>query len=94
MQTYFMLGKYSLEALKGISKDRTKKAEDIIQKNGGKLASIHATQGKYDLVLIINFPEPDMAIKTSVELTKLTNISFITIPAISVEKFDELMEDI
>ena len=37
MAKFLMLGKYSQEALKGISAERTKKVENAIKKAGGKV---------------------------------------------------------
>jgi len=42
MAKFFMYGKYSQEAVKGISADRTKKALDAIAKAGGKVNSMYA----------------------------------------------------
>ena len=39
MNTYLMFGKYSAESIKGISAERTKKANDIILKLGGKIVA-------------------------------------------------------
>jgi uncharacterized protein with GYD domain len=86
-----MYGKYSQEALKDISAERTKKAVDLITKAGGKVNSMYALLGKYDLVLITDFPSVAEAMKVSVALNKLTNISFTSFPAISVEEFDKIM---
>ena len=36
MSIFLMFGKYSSEAMKDISSDRTEKAREVIQKNGGK----------------------------------------------------------
>jgi len=44
--------------------------------------------------MIVDFPTTDDAIKASIALTKLTNISFSTYPAVSVERFDEIAESI
>ncbi len=90
MTTYFLTGKYSPEALKGISSARTKDAVKFIKKNGGKVVSMYALLGDKDLVLIIDFPDLDSAVKTSVALAKKTGISFSTTPALPVEKFDQL----
>lgn len=86
-----MLGKYSLEAVEGISTERTKKAVDFIEKCGGKVNSMFALLGPYDLALIVDFPGIQGAMKTSLGLTKLTGISFITFPAMTVEEFDKLI---
>ncbi|MEW6040547.1 MAG: GYD domain-containing protein [Elusimicrobiota bacterium] len=90
MATFFMFGKYSSEALKGLSAERTKKAVALIEKSGGKVDSMYALLGEYDLVLIVNLPGIADAMKVSVELNKLTGISFSTVPALTVEQFDKL----
>lgn len=94
MSTFFMFGRYSLEGLKAMSAERTTKIIDIVEKSGGKVNSMHALLGEYDLVFITDFPGIDQAIKTSVALTKMTNISFSTAPAVTVEEFDKLTADI
>jgi uncharacterized protein with GYD domain len=86
-----MYGKYSKEAMEGISTDRTNKALDAITKAGGKVNSMYALLGKYDIVLITDFPGVAEVMKASVALNKLTNISFTSFPAITIEEFDKVM---
>lgn len=91
MIRFLMLGKYCLEAMKGISAERTKKANEIIEKAGGKVNSMYALLGAYDLALLVDFPDNKSAMKASIGLTKLTGISFTTSPAVTVEEFDKLV---
>jgi len=91
MATYIMFGKYSLDAVKKISAERTEKAEALIKANGGTLKVAYAVLGEYDLVLIAEFPGTEQAMKVSVEATKAFGISFVTAPAVSVETFDKMM---
>ena len=91
MAKFFMYGKYTKEALGGISADRTKKALDVIAKAGGKVNSMYALLGKYDIVLITDFPGVTEVMKASVALNKLTNISFTSFSAITMEEFDKVM---
>lgn len=88
---FLMLGKYSLEAIKGIKKERTQKVIELIKKAGGKVDSMFALLGNYDLAFLVDFPGIKEAIKTSVAITKLTGISFSSSPAISVEEFDKIL---
>lgn len=94
MPIFMMFGKYSTEALKGISSERTDKAVDLIKKNGGKVISMYAVMGEHDLVFTLDFPIPENAIATSVALNKLTGISFTTSPVVEVEKFDKLISEV
>ena len=86
-----MFGKYSAEAIKGVSAERTKKANDIILKLGGKILAQYALLGDKDLIFIVNLPGVEEVIKASAGLHKLTGISFSSVPAISIEKFDQVM---
>lgn len=90
MATFFLFGKYTTEAIKGISADRTKEAAKIVKKNKGKIISMHALLGETDLIFILDLPSTAEALKTSVALNKLTGIAFATHPAVTVEEFDKL----
>lgn len=91
MATYIMLGKYSLEGIKEVSAARTEKAVAIIDSNGGVLKSGYAMLGEQDLILVLDFPGTEEAMKASVDLAKLTGIAFTTSPAVSLKKFDKLV---
>ena len=91
MATYLMFGKYSADAIKAISAERTSAAKALLQKHGGDLKSGYALLGKYDVVLIVELPDTEQAVKASVELSKMTGIGFTTSPAVSIEDFDKLM---
>ncbi len=92
MATYIMFGKYSVNSMKEISIERNKKATAIIEKCGGLLKSAYALLGDTDMVAITDFPGTKEAMKASLELTKLTDISFTTAPAVTIEEFDKLAE--
>ena len=94
MATYLMFGKYSQDSVKQISTSRTDQAIALIRKNGGELKSGYALLGKTDLVLVVELPDNQQAIKTSVGLSKLLGISFMTAPAVSFEDFDKIMEGV
>lgn len=93
MPIFMMFGKYSSEALKGISPERTDKTVEVIKKNGGKVISMYAVMGEHDLVLTLDFPDSEKALATSVALNKLTGISFTTSPIVEVEQFDKLIAE-
>jgi len=91
MANYFMFGKYSTEAVKAISATRTNKTIALIKKNGGELKAAYALLGDVDVVLIVELPDTEHAMRTSADLSKLLGISFSTRPAVSMEDFDKLM---
>jgi len=93
MAMFVMTGKYTSEALKGISPERTKMATGLMDKYGGKIVDMYATLGKTDLLLIVELPGLEEAMKASIALNKMTGVSFTTAPAVPVEKFDEMAAD-
>jgi uncharacterized protein with GYD domain len=92
MAVFFMFGKYTPDALKEISASRTKQAVDVIKNLGGEVNAMHILMGEYDLLFCVNLPGIEEAIKASVELTRLTGITFNTCPAMAVEIFDRLVK--
>ena len=94
MATFFMFGKYSSEAVKKITSKRTKDTVKLLKKFKGEVKSMYALLGENDLVFIVTFPDVTQAMKASVALNKLTGISFTTLPAVTVEEFDKMMNDL
>lgn len=94
MATYFMFGNYSQESIKKMDVKRTEKAIAVIEKHGGKFTAGYALLGDTDLVLIVDLPNTEQAMKTSVALSKLLGIGFTTSPAVSFEVFDKLIKDV
>lgn len=90
MAEFIMFGNYSADAINEVSAERTEKGKEIIESNGGTVKSIHALLGETDLVIIADFPGNEEAMKASVALTRFTGISFVTCPAVSAERFDEI----
>ena len=94
MATFVMFGKYSAEAMKGLSKDRTAKAGALVKKHGGEIKAAYALLGKTDLLVIADFPGTAEAMKASLALTRLTGIGFTTSPAITIEELDKLIGEL
>ena len=94
MATYFMFGNYSHDSIKKISSRRTDETRELIERHGGKLSAGYALLGEKDLVLIVDMPNTEQAMKTSVALSKMLGVGFSTLPAVSVETFDKITEDL
>ena len=76
MALCFMFGKYSAQAIKEISAERTAKASELVKKYGGEVKAIYALLGEKDLVIIIDVPGVAEAMKISVAMIKVP----LTIP--------------
>ena len=94
MPIFMMFGKYSTDTLKKVSSERTRKAVEIINKNGGKVISMYAVLGEHDLVFTLDFPNAEKTMLASATLNMLTGISFVTSPVVDVEQFDRLLSEI
>ena len=94
MAIFLMFGRYTSEATKDISLDRTVKARELIMKNEGKIISMYAVMGEHDLVFTIDFPDASKAMAASAALHKLTGIHFATSPVVDVGQFDILIGEV
>lgn len=92
MQTFFLLGRYTTAALSDAEPERTDEIVGIIEDLNGQIQSIHAVLGLYDIIIIVNLPDNPTAMRASLEMARTTGIQFCTLPAISVNRFDELLD--
>ena len=90
MATFFMFGKYTADAIKQMSLERTDQVVKEIKNLGGEVSAMHALLGEYDLLFCLNLPNIETAMQASVKLNRLTGVSFTTFPAVPVETFDRL----
>lgn len=91
MTTYFMFGRYSQDSLRKINAQRTEEAVGLIESFDGLVTAMYALLGQYDLVLIVQLPGNREALEASIGLTRITGIDFITSPAFTVERFDQMI---
>ena len=91
MATFLMFGKYSVDAVKQISAERTEKTMQLATTFKGSVTAMYAMLGEYDLLFIVEMPGTEQALQFSVALSKLTGIAFATSPAVTVAEFDKLM---
>jgi uncharacterized protein with GYD domain len=91
MATFIMFGKYSAEALKGMSSARTQQIAATIKKFGGEVQGMYATLGDHDLLFVLSLPGIEQALQVSVALNKMTGIAFATTPAVTAAEFDKII---
>jgi uncharacterized protein with GYD domain len=91
MSIYVLFGKYTAESIKGASAKRTEDAAALIKKLGGEVISGYALLGETDLLLVVNLPDTERAMRASAGLSRLTGIAFRTSPAVSLKEFDQLI---
>ena len=92
MPQYVMLGKYSAESLRKASPQRTRKVHQTVQSMAGRVRSIHALLGCYDLMLVVEFPTNEMAMEAAVAISRDLGIGFTTCPSVPVDQFDRMLD--
>ena len=90
MAKFVMMGRYTQASIEDISASRTARAEEVIRSHGGDTIGIYALLGAFDLMLIVDLPDVETAMRVSLELTRLTGVGFQTSPAVDVAAFDTL----
>ena len=92
MATFVMLGRMSVDSMRESNPQQLAEAMALIKKNGGELKAGFGMMGKYELLLILEMPNIEQMMKTSVGLTKmLGGITFITSPAFTLEEANSYM---
>lgn len=94
MALYFMFGKYTSEAMHGMGAKRTQDAMNVMKKFRGEVKGMYTLLGEHDLVIIAELPGAEEAVKASVALGRMSGVSFKTSPALPVEDFDRMLEEI
>ncbi len=94
MATFILFGNYTASSIQEISAQRTAKAKAIIKRYRGKLKAMYAALGAYDLVVVVDFPGIEEAMKTSIAFTRSLGIAIHTAPAIPVSKFDQMVRKV
>ena len=95
MNTFYMFGTYGSEMFRDVSAGRTKEIEAMVKNYGGEIIQVHILIGKRkdDLVLVVNFHDIETTTLISIAMTNKLGILFVTHPAITMEKFDEIAEE-
>lgn len=90
MATYLMFGTLTQASRDAVSAKRTEDALALIKKHGGEFKAGYATLGEVDFVVIVDLPDTERAIQVSMGLSRLLDINFRTVPAVSIDEFDKL----
>jgi uncharacterized protein with GYD domain len=93
MGHYVTLLKYTQQGASKIKEspsrlDAARKAAEAI---GGKLQSWHLTMGKYDAVIITEFPSDEAAAKFMLKTGSLGNVTTLTMKAFNEDEFRKIV---
>ncbi|MEP6775951.1 MAG: GYD domain-containing protein [Chloroflexota bacterium] len=96
MLTYVSLYKWTEQGIKNV-KETTKRgaaATSAAERMGGRIINLFWTQGKYDLVLIAEFPDEDTAMAFNIALAMQGNVTTQTLRAFSAADVDRVLSKV
>jgi uncharacterized protein with GYD domain len=90
---YVTLLRYTQQGASKIKESpaRLDAARKAAETAGGKLESWHLTMGKYDAVIITEFPSDEAAAKFMLKTGSLGNVTTTTMKAFNEEEFREIV---
>ncbi len=96
MQTYVTLWKYTKDGLVDMQKtpDRYEAVKKIISDADGKLLSIYALVGEYDVITIMEMPDEKVAASTILKICSKGRITSQTMTALSIEDFLKIAKEV
>jgi uncharacterized protein with GYD domain len=88
MPLFIVLGKLTDKAIEKMkeARERDAQAEKIIEAAGGRLISHYYTIGRYDFVVIVEFPSPELLAKVLIEVGRWGTVTTETMTAILPEQ--------
>ncbi len=94
MPTYVVLYKFTDQGLKNI-KDTVKRAADVradLEKRGFKSVGIYWTQGRYDLVSIVDAPSEDAMLTGLFNIAQAGNVHSETLRAFTEQEMERALQ--
>lgn len=93
MPTYVTLIKWTEQGIKDVKStvDRAEQARQAIEQLGGQMPTVFWTQGAYDLVSIVDFPDEETAMAFLLNLGQLGNLRTETLRAFSAEEMRRIL---
>jgi uncharacterized protein with GYD domain len=92
MPTYIVLATYTDQGIRTVREgpQRREAARQRIERLGGRMLSVYTTQGQYDLVLTLEFPEEAAATAFLLETGEQGNLRTETLRAFTPEEMDQV----
>ncbi|WP_255194451.1 GYD domain-containing protein [Natronobeatus ordinarius] len=94
MQTYVLLTTFTNQGIENVrdSPERTDHARELVESLGGTWKEFFVTMGRYDGVVIVDFPDDETAAQAALTLAESGNVTTETLRAFSLEEFRDVVE--
>ncbi len=94
MPTYVILTRFTRTGIENVAKspERTEEAIDTIESLGGELREFFVVMGRYDGVLVADFPDDETAARAVLSLGQSGNVTTETLKAHDLDSFREIVD--
>lgn len=96
MPTYVTLVKWTEQGAKG-ARDTLKRAREFrsdVERRGGKVLGLYWTQGRYDIVVTVDFPDEQAAMAELLALGRVGNVRTETLRAFDENEMEQIIRKI
>lgn len=96
MPTYVSLLKWTEQGIKSV-KDTVKRRDEAqkgIEQAGGRIVATYWTQGRYDIVVITDFPDEETAMAFLLRLGMQGNLRSETLRAFSADDMQRILQKV
>lgn len=94
MPTYVFLTTFTEQGIENVreSPERTEEAKALVESMGGTWEAFFVTMGRYDGVVIAEFPDDDTAARAALTLASGGNVTTETLRAFTLEEFGDIVD--
>lgn len=94
MPTYVFLTRFTQQGVENVheSPDRTEHAKAMVESLGGTWQAFFVTMGRYDGLVVAEFPDDETAAQAALALSKSGNVTTETLRAFTLEEFRDIVE--
>ena len=94
MPTYVFLTKFTQQGIENIheSPDRTEDAKAMVESMGGTWQAFFVTMGRYDGLVVAEFPDDETAAKAAFVLASSGSVTTETLRAFTLDEFSDLVD--
>lgn len=96
MATYVTLVSWTEQGVKN-AQDTTRRAREFsgdVERRGGKVLGLYWTQGRYDIVAIVDFPDEQAAMAELLALGRIGNVRTETLRAFSESEMEQIIQKV
>ena len=94
MPTYVFLTTFTQQGIENIhdSPDRTEDAKALVESMGGTWKGFFVTMGRYDGLVVADFPDNATAAQAALILASSSNVTTETLRAFTLDEFRDIVE--